>query len=136
MAFERTDPAEWAVVDDLYPTLRRFAAVAAPSDLDPDDLLQDAFTRVLQRRALTELVNVLWAFDVYEGVEEVQLNPKKTKVVQVTEYFRSWADGATFTGADSVLVTGSFVVVSYSPDGIETLGSTDLAFMIEIAPIG
>ncbi len=35
----RTEPDEWQIVDDLYPSLRRFAAVAAPSDLDPDDLL-------------------------------------------------------------------------------------------------
>lgn len=31
----------------LYPELRRFAAVVASSDIDPDDLLQDALTSVL-----------------------------------------------------------------------------------------
>ena len=42
----RTEPDEWQIVDDLYPSLRRFAAVAAPSDLDPDDLLQEAMVTV------------------------------------------------------------------------------------------
>lgn len=31
-----------------YPALRRFAAVVAPLDLDPDDLVQEAVTRALQ----------------------------------------------------------------------------------------
>lgn len=39
----------------LYPTLRRLAAVAAPSDLDPDDLLQEALTRVLARGGLDDV---------------------------------------------------------------------------------
>jgi RNA polymerase sigma-70 factor (ECF subfamily) len=39
----------------LYPALRRLAAVAAPSDLDPDDLLQEAVTRVLARGGLADL---------------------------------------------------------------------------------
>lgn len=40
---------------ELYPALRRLAAVAAPSDLDPDDLLQEAVTRVLARGGLADL---------------------------------------------------------------------------------
>lgn len=39
----------------LYPHLRRLAAVAAPSDLDPDDLLQEALARVLARGGLADL---------------------------------------------------------------------------------
>lgn len=39
----------------LYPQLRRLAAVAAPSDLDPDDLLQEALARVLARGGLADL---------------------------------------------------------------------------------
>src|SRR5699024_180266 len=37
-------------LDDLYPRLRRFAAVVAPYDMDPDDLLHEAFLRVAQTR--------------------------------------------------------------------------------------
>mgnify|MGYP000576721907 CR=1 FL=1 len=37
----RTEPGEWSIVEELYPALRRFAAVVAPSDLEPDDLLQE-----------------------------------------------------------------------------------------------
>ena len=51
----RTEPDEWQIVDDLYPSLRRFAAVAAPSDLDPDDLLQEALVSVLRGRRLGDL---------------------------------------------------------------------------------
>jgi RNA polymerase sigma-70 factor (ECF subfamily) len=51
----RTETDEWQIVDDLYPSLRRFAAVAAPSDLDPDDLLQEALVAVLRARRLSDL---------------------------------------------------------------------------------
>lgn len=51
----RTETDEWQIVDDLYPSLRRFAAVAAPSDLDPDDLLQEAMVAVLRSRRLSDL---------------------------------------------------------------------------------
>lgn len=40
---------------ELYPRLRRFAAVVAPLDLDPDDLLQEAVTRALRTGPLTRL---------------------------------------------------------------------------------
>jgi RNA polymerase sigma-70 factor (ECF subfamily) len=52
---QRTDPSEWQVIDELYPSLRRFAAVAAPSDVEPDDLLQEALVRVLAKHPLSEL---------------------------------------------------------------------------------
>jgi len=51
----RTDPGEWEIIDDLYPALRRFAAVAAPTDMEPDDLLQEALVHVLRRHALSDL---------------------------------------------------------------------------------
>jgi RNA polymerase sigma-70 factor (ECF subfamily) len=51
----RTETDEWQIVDDLYPSLRRFAAIAAPSDLDPDDLLQEAMVAVLRARRLSDL---------------------------------------------------------------------------------
>lgn len=51
----RTDRAEWAIVDEIYAAMRRFAAVVAPSDLEPDDLLQDALVAVLRARRLSDL---------------------------------------------------------------------------------
>lgn len=39
----------------LYPSLRRFAAVAGPTDVDPDDLVQEAVARTLRLHPLTEL---------------------------------------------------------------------------------
>jgi RNA polymerase sigma-70 factor (ECF subfamily) len=51
----RTEPEEWQIVSDSYPSLRRFAAVAAPFDLEPDDLLQDALVAVMRKHRLTEL---------------------------------------------------------------------------------
>ena len=46
---------ETRLFEQLYPPLRRFAAVVGPIEVDPDDLLQEAVTRVLQRQRLTEL---------------------------------------------------------------------------------
>ena len=51
----RTERSEWAIVDEIYPPLRRFAAVVAPVDLEPDDLLQEALVSVLRSRRLSEL---------------------------------------------------------------------------------
>ena len=45
------------VVAQMYEQLRRFAAVAAPVEFDPDDLVQDALERALRRGSLTSLVN-------------------------------------------------------------------------------
>jgi RNA polymerase sigma-70 factor (ECF subfamily) len=39
----------------LYPALRRFAAVAGATDVEPDDLVQEAVARALRIRPLTEL---------------------------------------------------------------------------------
>jgi RNA polymerase sigma-70 factor, ECF subfamily len=46
---ERWDPAGILELRTLYEPLRRFAAVVGRWDVDPDDLVQDAFTRVLRR---------------------------------------------------------------------------------------
>lgn len=46
---------DWKLVEELYPRLRRFAAVVASWDLDPDDVLQEALVRVLSRRELSSL---------------------------------------------------------------------------------
>lgn len=51
----RTEPEEWEIVGERYPSLRRFAAVAAPFDLEPDDLLQEALVAVMRKHRLTEL---------------------------------------------------------------------------------
>lgn len=40
---------------ELYTSLRRFAAVVGPIEVDPDDLLQEAVARVLRRHRLTDL---------------------------------------------------------------------------------
>jgi RNA polymerase sigma factor (sigma-70 family) len=39
----------------LYPRLRRFAAVVAPEEVDPDDIVQDALERTLRLHSLTTL---------------------------------------------------------------------------------
>ena len=55
MATQRIDPDEWRIVDELYKPLHRFAAVTAPADLEPDDLLQEALVMVLRRGPLSQL---------------------------------------------------------------------------------
>lgn len=47
--------AEARIFADLYPGLRRFAAVVGPRECDPDDLLQEAVVRVLRYHRLDEL---------------------------------------------------------------------------------
>jgi RNA polymerase sigma-70 factor (ECF subfamily) len=44
-----------ALIRDLYPSLRRFAGVVRPPEVEPDDLLQEAFYRVLRRGRLSDL---------------------------------------------------------------------------------
>jgi RNA polymerase sigma factor (sigma-70 family) len=40
---------------EIYPTLRRFAAVVGSIETEPDDLLQEALVRTLERHRLAEL---------------------------------------------------------------------------------
>lgn len=44
-----------ATLLQLYPSLRRFAAVVGPSDVAPDDLVHDAIVAVLSRHSIDEL---------------------------------------------------------------------------------
>jgi RNA polymerase sigma-70 factor (ECF subfamily) len=46
-ADEGWDGDDLDALRDLYPMLRRFAAVVGRADVDPDDLVQEAFTRLL-----------------------------------------------------------------------------------------
>jgi RNA polymerase sigma factor (sigma-70 family) len=46
---ERWDPAGVLELRALYEPLRRFAAVVGRWEVEPDDLVQDAYTRVLRR---------------------------------------------------------------------------------------
>lgn len=46
---------DFALFEQLYPKLRRFAAVVADLDMDPDDLVQDALAATLRRHDLHEL---------------------------------------------------------------------------------
>jgi len=41
--------------EELYPGLRRFAAAIGPSEVDPDDLVQEAVARTLRQHRLTDL---------------------------------------------------------------------------------
>lgn len=44
-----------ALIRELYSPLRRFAAVVGPAEIDPDDLVQDALLKALERGPLSEL---------------------------------------------------------------------------------
>jgi RNA polymerase sigma-70 factor (ECF subfamily) len=44
-----------ALFETIYPALRRFAAVTGPSEVDPDDLVQEAVARTLRKHTLSEL---------------------------------------------------------------------------------
>jgi RNA polymerase sigma-70 factor (ECF subfamily) len=46
-----------ALFEQLYPSLRRFAAVTGGPDDEPDDLVQEAVARTLRRRSLQSIEN-------------------------------------------------------------------------------
>lgn len=48
---------ERRLIRDLYPSLRRFAAVVGPIEVEPDDLVQEAFYRAMRRGSLTDLTH-------------------------------------------------------------------------------
>jgi DNA-directed RNA polymerase specialized sigma24 family protein len=48
------DTADRRLVEERYDELRRFAAVTAYQDIEPDDLLQEALVRVLSQGPLSE----------------------------------------------------------------------------------
>lgn len=52
---EQVDHVDTELIRHLYPLLRRFAAVAAPWDMDPDDVLHGALAATLQTRRLGSL---------------------------------------------------------------------------------
>ena len=52
MSNRAPEPSDDRVFAELYPGLRRFAAVVASAGTDPDDLVQDALVRVLRRGGL------------------------------------------------------------------------------------
>ena len=47
--------AEKDLFVELYPSLRRFAAVVGDDDMEPDDLVQEALTSALTRGSLSDL---------------------------------------------------------------------------------
>lgn len=54
---DRLAEADRELIDALYPSLRRYAGAVSSADIDPDDLVQEAFYRVLRRGGLSELAN-------------------------------------------------------------------------------
>ncbi|MBT8203279.1 MAG: RNA polymerase sigma factor [Acidimicrobiia bacterium] len=52
---EGIEERERALIAELYPSLRRFAAVVGPIEVDPDDLVQEAFVQNLVRGGLAQL---------------------------------------------------------------------------------
>jgi RNA polymerase sigma-70 factor (ECF subfamily) len=65
------------VFSALYPALRRFAAAVRPPGVDADDLVQEAVTRTLAVRSLSELEAPL-AY-LRAAVLRVALNVRRTK---------------------------------------------------------
>lgn len=56
-AMQKIDAIDAQIVTELYAMLRRFAAVTAPWDVEPDDILHGALSRVLQSQSLQALDN-------------------------------------------------------------------------------
>jgi DNA-directed RNA polymerase specialized sigma24 family protein len=52
---QRVGEGDREVIRDLYPSLCRFAAIVAPPETEPEDLVQESLYRVLRRRSLIDL---------------------------------------------------------------------------------
>jgi RNA polymerase sigma-70 factor (ECF subfamily) len=59
-----------------YPALRRFAAVVGPADVEPDDLVQDAFVALLRRGA--------------EGIDDLDAYLRRTVLNLCANERRRW----------------------------------------------
>jgi len=84
----------------LYPSLRRFAAVTAPSDVEPDDLLQEAVARTLRRGPLHRL-------------DDPGAYLRRTMVNLASNHRRSWARRRQ---AESRMDPATAVSASYPSD--------------------
>ena len=54
-AQRRVTGGDRELIHEVYPSLCRFAGVVAPSDAEPEDLVQEALYRVLRRGPLSDL---------------------------------------------------------------------------------
>jgi len=95
---------------DLYVPLRRFAAVVSRPDLDPDDLVQEAFTRALVARR-------------HESIRDLGAYLRRAVVNLAKNERRRLARGAV---AQARLVP--------SDDGVAALPS-DLADLLRLDPV-
>ncbi|HUP15634.1 MAG TPA: RNA polymerase sigma factor [Acidimicrobiia bacterium] len=53
------DEMERELITSLYPSLRKIAAVAGSTDVEPDDLVQEALMRTLRKGPISDLDNPL-----------------------------------------------------------------------------
>jgi DNA-directed RNA polymerase specialized sigma24 family protein len=95
---------------ELYEPLHRFAAVVAPIETEPDDLLQEAVARVLRRQRLSDL-------------EDAGAYLRRTMVNLASNQRRSFA---VRRRALARLAAGS------SPDPV--VYPSDLSFLLELPP--
>ena len=51
------EKSERVLIAELYPSMRRFAAVVGPVEVDPDDLVQEAFVKNLEQGSFARLDN-------------------------------------------------------------------------------
>jgi len=77
-------PDDAALVQTFYEGWRRLAAVIAPLEVEPDDLVQEALARTLQKRSLFELDDP----DRYIRVVMVRLAANERRHLGVTRRWR------------------------------------------------
>src|SRR4051812_47460291 len=84
-----------------YPGLRRFAAVVGPADVEPDDLVQDAFVALLRRGA--------------DGIDDLDAYLRRTVLNLSSNERRRWLRRQRASQRDLVVteaVSTSFVDVA------------------------
>lgn len=79
----------------LYPAMRRFAAVAAPPEVEPEDLLQDALVATLRKHRLIDLDDP--ATYLRRAMLNLASNYRRRRITQ-RRVFSRFAAGASDVG--------------------------------------
>ncbi|HEY1738801.1 MAG TPA: sigma-70 family RNA polymerase sigma factor [Acidimicrobiia bacterium] len=90
--------ADVPVLRELYPALRRFAGVVTPVDVAPDDLVQEALTRVLARGGLQGIDDPL-AY-LRRAIVNVASNERRRSAIGRRALARQVTDAAAAPRAD------------------------------------
>lgn len=88
------DVRERSLLEEIYPSLRRFAAVVGPPEIEPEDLVQEALYRTLRRVRLADLEHPL-AY-LRRAITNLAANERRSAGRRRLAYARMGRDPITF----------------------------------------